>query len=926
MPTATHASQLLGNSALSALMKDKLAQLFPLGNITLTENVWRFGHQNRTVTVDFTLFEQSFLQFTETVTVRLDGQYIQLNLIEFTKLIWLEVASKIKIGANYYHQIIDKLALLFYYLDAQQLDQLELLEVEGFYGLCLTQNVTKEGIKKRLCAPAYPNRFEPLSLKKLKLILNRYGVTGVIGDISDKKTFSALNKACLSIMDMTRLDYIKGGSFNYLGLDVGKHYIDHCLHLFEMHSAYISAIRHTQTALFDTQQRDENLKSNKYITNIILGKLLAGKSVEAILKSFRSSKPKKKKVVAIESFVHKQFFEAFSSTERIVNAFKLDTINRIAKECYLPERYDAQEFIRALLFIDMFGEHGKSKNAIWEEYQATLCKTVLPDESAVLSVTLSEFESITTRILSELKTEIPAHPQDMTALLKDLSNALPTPLDQHPLNGMDYFINMANMIEDAGITGFLGLTGWRASEYGFSMSNFDIDINSEPLDNQYTPWRFHIRWKVPKTSGNTPLPREITLGSYILVAQLAHLNIADKTTPAVYKAKTVKQKEYSEQVIQRAVSTCWADFVNNYSIFKDIELWQHLSDRASLSKKDESILNTLESTYRFDEAPMRVMIKMKKELKEALPRVLMAMESNPSKTFSSQLRSYLKGNSPIDITTLFDRYLSEDTKNKLKCGEVELDSSNLRFLRGEFLGDAVYPTPHAFRHIFAEAVLRRYRGDVGRFIRAHFKHLDERFFIAYLRDKEYRIIQQIATRHVINSVVRFHIDSIQDQHREYAGGIDRFLSKAIGITHVHSDEQLKEKLAQATVKRVLAIKSSPWASCLLRDGTQQKAKCSVNGEPQRQNAQPRLCLGCVNADIAEGNFNGIVIYTKQDVSACRNPELPWFIKEPHYQTVKLALKRVEELRHNSNNPKYDKFIAHLKETLLIAEAQRGQAV
>jgi len=61
------------------------------------------------------------------------------------------------------------------------------------------------------------------------------------------------------------------------------------------------------------------------------------------------------------------------------------------------------------------------------------------------------------------------------------------------------------------------------------------------------------------------------------------------------------------------------------------------------------------------------------------------------------------------------------------------------------------------------------------------------------------------------------------------------------------------------------------------------------------------------------------------VAACRNPELPWFIKEQHYHTVILALKRVEELRQNSNNPTYDKFILHLKETLLIADAQRGQA-
>lgn len=923
MPIASHTSQLLVNTPLSTLMQNKLALLSPMGKAALNDNVWRFQYPQNIITVDFKVFEQPFVQFAEAVNVSFDGQHISLNLTEFAKLVWLEVASVIKGSSTAYHQIIDKLALLFHYLQANRFNQLDVSNVEGFYGLCLTQNVTNEGIKKRLSAPSFSCRFDPLTLKKLQQVFNRYGVINVVSGISEKKAISAFNEACLSVMDMTRLDYKEGSSFNYLGLDVGKHYIDHCLHLFEKHCAYISAIRHSYKALFDRRQHDENLNLNKNSMRLIFGRVLCGQSVGEIRESL-SKNSAEKKVVAIESFVHQQFFEAYASAELIVNAFRLDTINRIAAQCHLPERYDAQEFIRALLFVDLYGEHGKSKQAIWQEYKATLCKSSLPDEDVPLWVTLPEFESITSCILSELKTEIPTDTQGMREYLKSKSRSLPTPLTKYPKNGMEYFNKMASMIEDAGVTGFVGLTGWRASEYGFSLSNIDIDINPDPLDNQYTPWRFHVRWKAPKTSGDTPLPREITLGSYILAAQLAHLNLADKADPAIYQATTTTQSEVSASEIQNAIPNCWADFVNHYSIFKDIEAWQYLKDKASLSEKDEVALNALEYTYRFDEAPMRAMIKMKKELNDALPRVLLAQEPDPRKTFGIRLRAFIEGNAPSNITALLDTYLSEETKTKLKSGEVELDKAGVRFVRSEFLGDAVYATPHAFRHIFAEAVLRRYRGDVGRFIRAHFKHLDERFFMAYLREKEYRVIQQIATRHVINSVVRLHIDSIEDEHREYAGGVDRFLSKAVAITHVYSDEEQKEKLAQAAVKRVLAIKSNPWASCLLRDGTQQNAKCSVNGEPQRQNAQPRLCLGCLNADIAEGNYNGIVIYTMQDVAACRNPELPWFIKEPHYHTVILALKRVEDLRHNSNNPKYNTFIAHLKETLLFADAQRGQ--
>ncbi|MDV5490517.1 hypothetical protein QM155_25385 [Enterobacter hormaechei] len=165
MPIATHAPQLLANTTLSTLLQDKLAVLSPLDNTTLTDNVWRFQDSRQIITVDFTLFEQAHLQLAETVTVRFDGRHIPLNLIEFAKLIWLEVASVIRLGRANFNQIIDKLALLFYYLHAQQLDQLDELSVEGFYGLCLTQNITKQGIKKRLAAPVYSSRFEPLTLK-----------------------------------------------------------------------------------------------------------------------------------------------------------------------------------------------------------------------------------------------------------------------------------------------------------------------------------------------------------------------------------------------------------------------------------------------------------------------------------------------------------------------------------------------------------------------------------------------------------------------------------------------------------------------------------------------------------------------------------------------------------------------------------------
>jgi hypothetical protein len=41
--------------------------------------------------------------------------------------------------------------------------------------------------------------------------------------------------------------------------------------------------------------------------------------------------------------------------------------------------------------------------------------------------------------------------------------------------------------------------------------------------------------------------------------------------------------------------------------------------------------------------------------------------------------------------------------------------------------------------------------------------------------------------------------------------------------------------------------------------------------------------------------------------------------------VLLALKRIEELKRNSGKTTYDKFIVYLKDTIVIADAQRGYA-
>jgi len=718
-------------------------------------------------------------------------------------------------------------------------------------------------------------------------------------------------------MDTTLADYKDGGSFNYLGLDIGKHYIDHCNNLFEAHSAFIIAIRQTEKkwTAFQTERSENKISGSASLT--ILGYILSGEDFYKLPYNVLSVSEKKRSFA--EKLIHRLFRKYYSLAQRKTVPFQVDTVNRIASACQLSERYDTQEFIRSLLFVDVFGEWGKSKDEIYEEYRACAEKGHEP-----LIPSLIDIKRCIKEELSRLYIKLPNHVEGMRTFFKKYVAGLPTALIDHQSNGLAYFHTMSTMIEDAGVTCLLGLTGWRASEYGFPLSSIQISLNHDSLDNQYTPWRFHVHWKVPKTSGSTPLFREITLGSYILIAQLAALNGADYQKPALYKVSTEGQMNHSENTIKKAVNTCWADFIKNYVIFSDIDRYHKLTENLDVLDETEiKELNHLKSQYQFESSTLIEISRIKDQLNNDFPRVELCEKQGRGLTFGDNLRRFAEGIASLEITQLLDKFLSEETIAKLKSGDFALDKAGVRFVRSEFLDGTPHPTSHAFRHIWAEAVLRRYRGDIGKFIRANFKHIDERFFMAYLRGKEMKIIHQVASRDVINSVVRQQLNSLNDKYREYAGGFDRFLSKAVNITKIYSHEDLTELADKISNERVLSIKPNPWTDCLLKAGTNNLAKCSVDGVPNRQNASPRLCLGCINGNIAEGNFNGIVVYLQQDVAACRNNQLPWFIKQQHVQVVIIALKRVKELSRNSTNEKHYKFIRHLEESLRLALDNMG---
>ncbi|MEQ3660718.1 MAG: hypothetical protein ABNH21_17375 [Glaciecola sp.] len=896
------------------IFNDKLQAQPTEHTVTMKDDVWKFIYGRAAHIIDFTLFNNSYTQFVKQIDLIFDGEQIQISTIEFAKVIILSLMEGKLHNANAV-RALECIALLFSFLKVKNVERLSREDLTDMYSMMLSEDPKNTNLVSRLFVPSYQSRLSVFDVANILRVLKVYGCSNLlIPDLHPKYYTQALNEACLSVMNITLSDYREGGSFNFLGLDTGRHFSDFCGEVFESHSVYATACRLTYTCIVQDVRKHIDYKTD-YLIQRICVETLMGVNLNDI-KDDRVNSMSSNKKELIYNRTLKLFCKHYNLIAHKANAFKLENVNSIVKKLNLSDmRFDNQEFVRAMLFTSYFGEHGKSRKQILKEYKSFLRASQIEVEWDI-----AKFDE-TVNHITQTSTLTPESAFVFCRKEFECCSSLRIYEGGIELEGSQKLYHALKGVESAGTTLFVAMTGWRASEFGFSLNNIDINVNQDVLDSLYTPNRFSINWVVPKTSSNTPLNREITLATYLLATQLAELNLSGKDNPCLYslEAKTKFPNE-SKSPIDNRVETLWFGFCTKYSMFVELDEIKQLNSKHSLSSIEQTRLAHLLSLYDMYSLQTKLLVKLKDKVRAELPRYQLT-RGKQKLTFKNQLIRYATGKLSSKESKLFDEYLSKETKNLLRTSSTKLHSAAVKGIRNEFLEGIAYPTTHALRHMWAEAVLRRYRGDIGKFIRANFKHLDERFFMAYIRNKEMKTVYKIAERNVINSIVRHHLLSQKENQRDYAGGFDSYLNKVVKFTKILSHQEyinISEKIGN---NRVEAIKANAWGTCLLRVGTNQHAKCSEDGIPQRHNASPKLCLGCINADISEGNFNGIVVYTRAEVEACRNEKLPPFVKKQCVKVLEPALRQVTKLRKNSGNDKYDKFINHLMESIEMAKRE-----
>jgi len=862
---------------------DMLRLIDPKGHASFISDKWVIPFSSTTAraenlyaTLDFSDFNNEILKFKSSIRIEFEvGEFINLTIIDFAK--WLFLQQRHNNSLDYrsvWH--LEMLRMLFAYLRENNIKLLDESKLEDFFSLTLTHDFVDKAFVRRLSSPAYGSRFKMFNLSSITRTLRLHSVESVVTNIHEEDLNKAFNSACLSQMGMTLADYKNGGTFDFLTLDVGKHYVDYCASFFEQHIVFATALRCSVFELgFDLEEKGNQSKWDALFNENKeqLCNLITTKFNEIVLK---------------------------------YHAFNIDKLNKIILELKLDEtRFDSHEFVRALMFSRFYDSQLKKREYILSEYAASINSD---NTGFKIDFSLQEFDEHCDKVLSEQTLDL----EKAVALLDEYLDLF---RDRTNVKMGSFFRD----VEAAGVTAMVAYTGWRASEYGFPESSLNSAVNKEISDAVYSPFSFYIKWISPKTNGETLLEREITLSTAILIKQLSAFTATNDNGFALTSA-TFGEATLIESHVSRMVARHWQSFPEKYVTFLELDELELLMvkdthcDLVEFKRKQYlSAKYDLNSAIIQNLQELRDKLRNDNQVLELISRSYTVDQKHLR--FAETIRRYINDELDEIAIEILENRLSQETLEYIRVTRENISDSDIRAIIDELRIGIFNATPHALRHVWAEAVLRRYKGDIGKFIRANFKHIDERFFMAYLKGKEAKALMQVAKRTTINHIVRNRIKSLNDERRHYSGLFDRFINKAVAITHVKTHGEYEKLTNKVSNDRIIDIKVNPWNTCVLRKGTFVHAKCSEDGTPQRHKAEPSLCLGCINGDIEEGNFNGIVVYIKPDVEACRNPNLPLFIKMAHLVTVRLALKRIKELGKNHDVSPYQKYIDFLNETI-----------
>ncbi len=803
--------------------------------------------------------------------------------------------------------------------DSHVITQSELPEL---FEYLIMHRLSDEGAPERLLTLcSYKTVVGYVSLRDWRRTLNQLGIKS-IGFTSTFST-NVQTKHWKGVIDavtggeLSYADWKQGGSFNVLTLDYGRHYIEHCSTFFAQHISMATALKLT---LANTDTISSLSGVNRHVCFESIPHFLQGRGIDQLPPGV-THKPNGRRKVS-DSNLHK----IQAATQEV---FARHLRPQKAKEAILsaPE-------IAAL--AERFGIDGSSMDELdWLRQVVTIFLAQLDPEHNPCS---DETKALHDKWLTEIvgpKMNLIEHLRPLKdwlgsrwqVLYNTAEVELPTiewftDLGLVIREGVNstYLSEFITRVADSGLTQVVALNGWRESEYGWSLQDIHITRNRDVLDQHTTPWRYGVTWTVPKTHGKVKLKREITQTTYQVAQQLAQLVMAADRSPCLYPSTSLKAPEKSADPVSLRVANMWRHFVEYYPPFVQLDKAETLKKLRAQAKaqlltpqEQQQLTQLSEESIREDWSRLQqdsLLTEARHRAREERERVIFFIDGYGRRKL---LERYCRAELPESMQQLLDTHLSDATKEDIRhrAGSMDFSASYTKTVTNEVMEGCLYPTPHALRHIWAEAVYRRFDGDVGWMIRSQFKHVSQTMWLAYIRNKDNRRQHDTVKRRVINTLLSNYM---KKKGKGFAGRLNTLLRRTFTRTHIIAPNQIEGLVAQFAEQEIQDIKSNPWGFCILLKRNQHRAKCAIDGTPQRQNACPGLCLGCVNNLTQEGNVQGILLGIANDVKLLKTPNVPAAWREPALVTVRNALKHLKKLTVD------ERIVGDLEETLSTRES------
>lgn len=880
-----------------------------------------FKHRQGVTALDFSVFEKSHIMNAGEITLTTKEQTHKLCLKDYAKLVVVSSISQKNVSQA--RVAYSMLVHICGFLNFNASSVLDVTNLEDFHISFLTQNINGDGYFSRISPSSYRATYSTFNLIRTRNKLQELGVFGLLSHNLSKGLFeTTLDNACRAVMGISRREFEAGGSFNSLTLELGQYYIDYLKSIYEADYFFTlicqRAIRSISIKFRLDSISDSNIK-------VRWTKVLA----DTIQGVFTPNVNKVSGVISrnkLHEAMGEALFEQYQCHFKRVQSLKESNIHRVIKLLGLEMRFDAVEVIRTLMLQKYYPfEAHKEPREVWEGYLRSLDKAAV-DKEHLSKVKVDDVYSLMSEIVTANKLCV----EDFMRELAQWSQALMGVDKAEYISGLT---KEFERVSDAMTSLVVAWLGYRKSEFGFPLTAIHIEPNLDILDNSHIPFRFKLKWVVPKTNGQTKIDREITSQCYQVAAQLKELFQSAEDSPCLYagtgKHKNKPASSESHLYIDKRVKSNWIKFAFEYLPFLEINELDQLSkkDSTKLTSIEAEKLQWLNAKYDLSSSRSINMLESSAEVRQGVTRLnCTVLADKVSRESFKQTLLEFKNTGKITNPAhkeVVDKYLSNETRQSLANDNIKLDRKTMTDISNELLQDVRYPSPHAFRHIWAEAVLTRYQGDVGAVIRHQFCHLDDSFFMAYLRDKEAKGIVNAARIKVLNSIVDTLLIDSKKVGSEYLGGFSRYVKKAVSLTKPVTASELRA-LREKITGRVISLKSSHFATCIPREGGESRAKCSELGEINPQNAKPSFCLGCTNALITEGNLKGIWMTLQPIVKESLNEDVMGFMVQHHLPTLRSGYKRIRELQNDRNVESVSKILQFIEKAMTTIEAKLAE--